>query len=99
MRIYDQRIRFFVKRLVALAAPVHKYGHIQRNAFGAAPLELDFIFSVLARGAFGLRALHCVVNPAHVFVVSEAGGWVADEYVSPVNNLFGLGTLMGGAKG
>jgi hypothetical protein len=30
-------------------------------------------------------------------VVSEAGGWVADQYVSAINNLFGLGTSVAGA--
>ena len=94
VRIHDQRIRFFVEWFVALTAPIHKYGHVQGNALGAAPFKFNFAFGALAGGAFGLRTLHCVVNPAHVFVLSEAGGWVADEYVSPINNLFGLGTLM-----
>ena len=69
MRIHDQRIRFFVERLVALAAPVHKHRHVQRNAFGAAALEFNFTFRPLIRGAFGLCALYGVVNPAHVFIV------------------------------
>ena len=39
MGIYDQRIRLFVERLVAFAAPIHKYRHIQRNTFGATPVN------------------------------------------------------------
>jgi hypothetical protein len=97
VRIYHQRIRLFVERLVALPASIHEYGNVQRNALSAAPLELNFVSSALAGGAFRLRALHCVINPAHVFVVSEAGGWVADQYVSAINNLFGLGTSVAGA--
>jgi len=64
--IYDQRICFLMKRLVALAASVHKYGHAQRYAFGAPPLEFNFIVGFLPGSALGLCALHRIINPAQV---------------------------------